>query len=82
MASKIAPDIKDMLDRPLEIGDAVACRSPSRQSLEIGRITKITAKMIRINWTRNSHEHTQYSYPGDCIKIDLDAYFAYALTHS
>jgi hypothetical protein len=82
MASNIAADIKDMMGRPLGIGDAVACRSPSRQSLEVGRITKITAKKVRINWTRNSYEHTQYSYPCDCIKIDLDAYFAYALTHS
>jgi hypothetical protein len=74
--------ITDIIGRPLSVGDAVAFRSPSRQSLEVGRITKITSKKVRINWTRNSYEHTQYAYPDECAKIDLDDYFAHAMANS
>jgi len=82
MASAEVREITDIIGLPLAIGDAVAFRSPSRQSLEVGRITKITAKKVRINWTRGSYEHTQYAYPDECAKIDLDAYFAFAMANS
>ena len=57
---------KDILGRPLEVGDVVAMAS--HNSLAVACVDKINPKMIRVK--RPNSTWAQHKYPQDLIKID------------
>ena len=68
--AKELPEHKDILGRILKVGDCVAY--PDGNSMRIGKIDKLNAKMIRIA------TGTLHKYPKDTIKLegpDLTLYF-------
>ena len=75
---KAIPEHNDIMDQPLELGDAVAL--PSSNSLVIGFVDRINPKMIGVKivgWRKHINK-----YPRDLIKIDQGMATLYLLKHT
>lgn len=71
---------KDRLGSELAIGDFVAF--PYHNTLNLGRITKMSAKMVKISVVKKNSQFlaSEYNkYPVDCLKIDSSAVTFYLL---
>lgn len=70
-APKVIPVHKDRIGRPLAVGDFVAY--PEHNSLEIGSITKLNNKMIKVKRLRAASRWDpgeKNKYPHDTVKMD------------
>lgn len=68
---KEIPVHKDRIGRPLAVGDYVAY--PTHNSLEIGSITKLNPKMIKVKRLKKASQWApgeQNKYPFDTVKLD------------
>lgn len=74
--SKAEPDHIDKLGRPLVLGNYVAY--PAYNGLEIGIVTKLNPKMIKVKRMGKSHWE-QNKYPHDTIVLDSDEMVFYIL---
>lgn len=73
--TKDAPEHFDKLGRPLTLGNYVAF--PAYNGLEIGVVTKLNPKMIKIKRLGKGWE--QNKYPQDIIVLDSDEMVFYIL---
>ena len=65
--SKEVPVHKDKLGRTIEVGDFVAF--PQSNSLELGKITKINPKMVKV--LKLPKAKSDYNkYPSDVVRLD------------
>lgn len=72
---------KDKLDNPLAVGDFVSY--PQRNSLDFGRVTKLNAKMVKVEelvgpshrWGPGSYN----KYPQDLVRVEASAMTFYIL---
>jgi hypothetical protein len=63
---QVIPEHKDILERPLNVGDYVAF--PESNILKIGIIQKLNPKMLTIKGITSSWNSKKY--PKDCAKLD------------
>lgn len=73
----------DKLGQPLLINDFVAF--PLHNHLEVGLITKLNAKMVRVKKIEppKRWESAQFNrYPHDCIKVEGPIVSMYIIKHS
>lgn len=72
------PHHKDKLGRDLAVGDAVCY--PVSNTLYVGTVTKLNAKMVKVQKISNSRYPTEHNkYPADIIKLDSAEVTFYAL---
>lgn len=64
---KELPEHKDLLGRVLNVGDYVAY--PDSNQLKIGKIDKLTKKMVRVT-TGKAWRPTTDKYPSDTTRLD------------
>lgn len=68
----------DILGQPLNSGDVVAYRVYG--SMAVGRVVRLTAKRVRIQWARGLCENLVL--PQDTVKLDSAAATMYMLRSS
>ncbi len=75
---KAVPEHVDKLGRPLELNHYVAY--PSHNSLEIGVVTKLNPKMVKVKRVGNERWRSEYNkYPQDLVVLDSDEMVFYIL---
>ena len=76
--AKLIPEHKDKLGRVLAVGDAVCY--PVSNALFIGTVTKLNAKMVKVQKiSRSRSPYELNKYPDDIIKLDSAEVTFYAL---
>lgn len=71
MVVAVIPEHKDRIGRPLAIGDFVAY--PSHNSLQIGSVTKLNPKMVKVKRLRGASKYDAYEqnkYPNDLVILN------------
>lgn len=74
--TKIKPEHKDKLGRAIEVEMHVAY--PSSNRLRIGRVTKLSPKMISVTDVDGRHS-TKHIYPADSVLVDSSRVTFYVL---
>jgi hypothetical protein len=70
---------RDKLGQDLNVDDCVAF--PDNNSMHIGKITKLTPKMLTIKKVGGQWTWTARKYPIDLIRLDSEAVTLYLLKH-
>ena len=66
---------RDYLDRLIEVGDSVIFVAPYSKNLQLGRVTKLTNKNVRVEyridsgWKKGQYDSTVRP-PKDIVKVD------------
>jgi len=62
--------MKDIFDRPLAIGDIVACRRSGSKSMVIGEIVSFGKKQVTVSYKYRNIINKVYHYPYDVCKAE------------
>lgn len=76
-SNKITPEHKDKLGRLIEVDMHVAY--PSSNRLRLGRVTKLSPKMISVTDV-DGRQSTKHIYPADSVLVDSSRVTFYVLS--
>lgn len=74
--------MQDFLGRELQLGDFVIFKNPGYSDLTLGKVVKITPKMVRLEYkSRYGEKDSTVINSGDTVRVDEKELTVYFLKH-